>query len=75
MPNIPKVIVAGPLYYAEQNGCIKILTGCVWKMNGLERRDACPQSLVILKKGTRHLCCNWSARGRTSRFIYVVKIF
>ena len=40
--NIPKDIVAGTSYYAEQNGFIKIFTGCVWKMNGLERRIACP---------------------------------
>ena len=41
MPNTPKDIVAGPFYHAEQNGCLKILTGSVWKMNGLERRAAC----------------------------------
>ena len=29
MPNISKDIVAGSFYYAEQNGCLKILTGCV----------------------------------------------
>ena len=75
MPNIPKDIVAGPFYYAEQNGCLKILTGCVWKMNGLERRLLALQSLVTLKKGTRHSHCNWSARGRTSPFIYLVKTF
>ena len=42
MPNILKDIVAGPFYYAAPNGCIKILVGCAWKMNGLERRAACP---------------------------------
>jgi len=42
MPYIPKNKVAGPFYYGEQNGCLKILTGCVWKMNGLERRAVYP---------------------------------
>ena len=42
MRNIPKNIGAGPFYFAEQKGYIKILTGCVWKMNSLERRAACP---------------------------------
>ena len=36
MPNIPRDIVAGPFYYAEQNGCLKILTGCGLKLNVLE---------------------------------------
>ena len=75
MPNIPKDIVAGPFYYAEQNGCLKIFTGYAWKMNGLERRVACLQSVVNLKKGTRLSRCNWSARGRTSLLICLVKIF
>jgi hypothetical protein len=44
MPNIPKDIVAGPFYCAEQNGFLIILTGCVLKMNGLGRRAACPPS-------------------------------
>ena len=42
MTNNPKDIVAGPFYYAEQNGCLKILTGYVQEMNGLERKAACP---------------------------------
>ena len=41
MHYIPKDIVGGPFYYTEQNYCLKILTGCVLKMNGLERRAAC----------------------------------
>ena len=41
MPNILKNVVAGPFYSAEQNSCLKILTHCVWKMNGPERRAAC----------------------------------
>ena len=42
MPNIPKEIVAGPFYYAEQNGHLKILTGCVWGKGGRERGFSCP---------------------------------
>ena len=51
MPNIPKDIVAGPFYYAEQNGYLKILTGCVWKMNGLERKAAYPLISCYSQKG------------------------
>ena len=42
VPNISKDIVAGLFYYAEQNGCPAILTGCVWKTNELEGKAACP---------------------------------
>ena len=42
MPDILKDITAGPFYYAQQTGCLKILTGCGWEINGLERRAACP---------------------------------
>jgi len=42
MPNIPTDAVARHFYYAGQNGCLKILTGWVWEMIGLERRAACP---------------------------------
>ena len=41
MPYISKDIVAGLFYYAAQSSCLKILTGCFWKMNGLEKRAAC----------------------------------
>ena len=42
MPNISKDTGAGPFYYAEQNDCLKILTGVVWKINWFERRAAYP---------------------------------
>ena len=41
-PNVSKDIFARPFYYAEQNGCLKILTVCAWKMNGLDRKAECP---------------------------------
>ena len=53
MSIIPKYIVDGPFYYAKQNGYLKVLTGHVWKMNGLERRATCLQSLLTLKKDTK----------------------
>jgi len=51
MPSIPKDIVAGPFYYAEQNGCLKIFTECIWKMKMIERRAACPQIPFYSYKG------------------------
>jgi hypothetical protein len=42
MPNVPKDIVAGLFYYAEQKDCLKVLTRCVWEINRLERRLDCP---------------------------------
>jgi len=51
MPNIPKDIVAGPFYYAEQNSCLKMLTRRVWEINRFERRADCPFSSKTLERG------------------------
>ena len=55
VPNIPKDIVAGPFYCTEQSDYLKISTGCVWKMNELERRAACPPISCYSSKGRQTL--------------------
>ena len=52
MPKILKNIVAGLFYYAEQNGSLKILTGCVEEMVGEGGGSLSSNHLLTIKKIT-----------------------
>ena len=49
---IHKVIITELFNYLEQDGYLKILTGCVWGNDGCEK-DSCPSIALNLKNDTK----------------------
>ena len=43
-------IISGPFNYVEQNGCLKILIGCVWGNDGRGRGLVALQLLLTIKR-------------------------
>jgi hypothetical protein len=52
-------IISRHLNYLEQNGYLKILTGCVWRNGGHERVLIALQYLSTIKKSTSHFNFNF----------------